>query len=103
MCGKFVVEIVPQQCSTFHFTLPRGTAPASPGAPLQGRQAQLADLRLLVVDDNATNCRILTLQTGKWGMVTRSTQSANQALDWLRAGERFNLAILDMQMPGMDG
>jgi CheY-like chemotaxis protein len=60
-------------------------------------------LRLLVVDDNPTNCRILTLQTGKWGMVACGTQSATEALDWLRAGQTFDLAILDMQMPGMDG
>jgi CheY-like chemotaxis protein len=43
------------------------------------------------------------LQTRKWGMIARHTQDAKQALEWLRAGERFDLAILDMQMPGMDG
>jgi len=63
----------------------------------------LADLRLLVVDDNATNCRILTLQASKWGMAARGAQSASEALGWLRSGEKFDLAILDMQMPGMDG
>src|SRR5437762_7463337 len=36
-------------------------------------------------------------------MVSRATQDAAQALEWLRAGENFDLAILDMQMPGMDG
>jgi CheY-like chemotaxis protein len=63
----------------------------------------LAGLRLLIVDDNPTNCRILTLQTRKWGMKPRDSQSATKALEWLRAGESFDLAILDMQMPGMDG
>ena len=63
----------------------------------------MALARLLIVDDNPTNCRILSLQTGKWGMVARDAQSGQQALDWLRAGEQFDLAILDMQMPGMDG
>jgi CheY-like chemotaxis protein/HPt (histidine-containing phosphotransfer) domain-containing protein len=57
----------------------------------------------LIVDDNPTNCRILTVQTGKWGMVPRAAQSAEQALQWLRQGEKFDLAILDMQMPTMDG
>jgi CheY-like chemotaxis protein len=55
------------------------------------------------VDDNATNRQILTLQGQSWGMLTRAAQSGSEALDWLRQGEPFDLAILDMQMPEMDG
>ena len=56
-----------------------------------------------MVDDNATNRRILKLQTARWGMVPKDTESPAQALDWLRAGEKFDLAIIDMHMPEMDG
>jgi CheY-like chemotaxis protein len=59
--------------------------------------------RLLVVDDNATNRRILSLQAAKWGLVPKDTESPAQALDWLRGGERFDIAIIDMHMPEMDG
>jgi CheY-like chemotaxis protein len=59
--------------------------------------------RILVVDDNATNRKILALQAGKWGLTPRDTESPNEALQWIRQGEAFDLAILDMHMPEMDG
>ena len=68
-----------------------------------GVQPALSGKRLLVVDDNATNRRVLLLQTAKWGMVPRATESPREALRWLAAGEMFDLAIVDMHMPEMDG
>jgi CheY-like chemotaxis protein len=101
--GKLWAESIPGQGSEFHFTLPLQAATENPSPAWDGRQPQLADRKLLVVDDNPTNCRVLALQTIKWGMNTRTALSAEQALAWLRAGETFDLALLDMQMPGMDG
>ena len=68
-----------------------------------GTQPALAGKRMLVVDDNATNRRVLALQTAKWGMVPRDSASPAEALRWLAQGEAFDLAILDMHMPEMDG
>src|SRR5262249_15425130 len=68
-----------------------------------GTQPELAGKRVLVVDDNATNRRVLALQTAKWGMNAEPTESPAEALRWIEAGEAFDLAILDMHMPAMDG
>ncbi|MEK0179383.1 MAG: response regulator [Oscillatoriales cyanobacterium] len=70
---------------------------------LSNSQPELAGKRVLIVDDNATNRQILTLQTQSWGMVPIAAGSATLALDWLSAKEQFDLAVLDMQMPEIDG
>ncbi|MEN9630105.1 MAG: hypothetical protein RJA10_3333 [Pseudomonadota bacterium] len=94
----------PGQGSSFHFTI-RCVPTALPQGQRRdfiGEQPALKGKRILVVDDNATNRRILALQTAKWGMVVQDTEQPAQALPLLRA-QPFDLAILDMHMPGMDG
>ncbi|MGE0700518.1 MAG: GAF domain-containing protein [Hyphomicrobiaceae bacterium] len=91
--------------STFRFTIMAEpcTLPASRSRELIGFQDGLAGKRLLIVDDNATNRRILQLQCAKWGMAPRETGEPDQALSMVQAGETFDIAIIDMHMPGMDG
>jgi len=91
--------------SAFHFTIraPLAESPQPKRRDFIGRQPALAGKRVLAVDDNATNRKVLALQAAKWGMVPRDTSSPAEALRWLRAGEEFDLAIVDMHMPEMDG
>ena len=91
--------------ATFHFTIraPLAELPPQSRREFIGTQPELQGRRVLVVDDNATNRRVLDLQMGKWGMVPRATESPAQALHWVEDGESFDLAILDMHMPEMDG
>ena len=91
--------------SSFLFTISAqaATLPAARQRDFVGVQPGLQGRRLLVVDDNATNRRILSLQTAKWGMESRATESPLEALRWIEQGEPFDVAILDMHMPEMNG
>jgi CheY-like chemotaxis protein/HPt (histidine-containing phosphotransfer) domain-containing protein len=91
------------QGSTFHFTVNAAAESHAAPPPLNARQPRLADLRLLIVDENADSRRTLARQTAKWGMIPQTAEGPQPALDLLRRGEQFDLAVLDLQMPGMDG
>ena len=95
----------PGKGSTFLFTIraPIADLPPARQREFVGVQPELAGKRVLIVDDNATNRRVLGLQTGKWGMQSRATESPREALRWLDDGDIFDLAIIDMHMPEMDG
>ncbi|MFO1398068.1 MAG: GAF domain-containing protein [Burkholderiales bacterium] len=101
----WVVSDGPGHGATFHFTIaaPLAVLPARGRREFTGTQPQLEGRRALVVDDNPTNLRVLALQMGKWGMTACATDSAAQALARLDAGETFDLAVVDMHMPEMDG
>ncbi len=107
MGGTIGARSVQGQGSVFWFELPLGRA-LVPSAAEAERSAYVVDgLRALVVDDNATNRRLLELLLHNWGMEAVSAEDGLQAQAVLAAehaaGRKLHVAILDMQMPGMDG
>jgi CheY-like chemotaxis protein/HPt (histidine-containing phosphotransfer) domain-containing protein len=70
---------------------------------VQSALPQLAGKRILVVDDNATNREIVARHTRSWGMEAVAIASPSEALARIEEGEKFDVAVLDLVMPEMDG
>jgi PAS domain S-box-containing protein len=86
--------------SAFHFTVLAGRSIEEKAVM---NLANLLDKNILIVDDNKTNREILIHQTRSWSMHPTAVASGAEALELLNKGKAFDLAILDMQMPEMDG
>jgi CheY-like chemotaxis protein len=104
MGGTIEVESAPGKGSTFQFTARFGRSTRT-GVAFTARES-LSGVRALIVDDNATNRQIVQRQLAAVGVISHAVATGAQALAALRehaAGLRYDLAILDLEMPEMDG
>jgi two-component system, sensor histidine kinase and response regulator len=103
MGGEMNVQSEPGGGSTFSFTVTLEKQPEY-ASRVRNVPVDLAGRRALVVDDNRANCTILEKQLSSWGIRTTAVEGGPEALEELRSGgDPYDLAVLDMQMPNMDG
>ncbi|HEY8108359.1 MAG TPA: GAF domain-containing protein [Gaiellaceae bacterium] len=103
MGGTISVESEQKKGSTFRIALPVTGAEVPAKFSLDDGLPHLADKRILIVDDNATNREIVTRHARSWGMEPVSVELPTAALELIEQGEAFDVAVLDMMMPEMDG
>jgi two-component system sensor histidine kinase/response regulator len=102
MHGEIHVASTEGKGSVFSFTIPC-TMAAGAVAPISVDETAYNGMRILVVDDNETNLKILVSLLERWSFVSKTEMSGYAALDLLQTDNSFDLVITDMQMPEMDG
>jgi PAS domain S-box-containing protein len=103
MGGALWVESAEGRGSTFHFEIAARETAAPARRDRTDGDPRIAGRRLLVVDDNGTNREILRRLAESWGMLVEGVERPTAALELIRRGDPFDIAVLDMQMPEMDG
>jgi PAS domain S-box-containing protein len=103
MGGTISVESTEGEGSTFRIAFTAEAADVPARISLDAALPHLAGKRVLVVDDNATNLEIVSRHARSWGMEPVAVEHPSKALELIAEGAQFDVAVLDMMMPDMDG
>jgi PAS domain S-box-containing protein len=101
MGGSVSLESAEGKGSTFSFRLP--CEPAASPRPQRADEVSFSGMHALLVDDNADSLEILSQNMATWGFTTATACNALEALKVLKSGGKFDLLLVDHQMPGGDG
>ena len=103
MGGSMWVESAAGEGSTFHFKLTLEAVAEAGTSPLVQTNPTLAGLSVLIAEDNSTCRHLLVEQVNTWGMKALEASRARQALELLRGSEKIDLAVVDWQLPRLEG